>query len=218
MSKPCRWTIVLVVAMLSGVVACIAAAQNAAPSPAVRTAGTVALLDVKCVLENHPRLKAQKAELKAALDRVAAESQGQKKTILQVGERLKDFREGTPEYKQLETDLAKRQAEFAANRQLQGRDLARKEARMWHDAYQELCDVTSRYAQQHGIAAVIQFANDPVDPDKSESVLQYMSRPVVAYRTDLDITQAILQELTRSDANRAVPGQRPRTAVPQPSR
>jgi hypothetical protein len=63
--------------------------------------------------------------------------------------------------------------------------------------------------QQRGIDMVLRFNGSPVDPEQINSVREFINRPVISYRSDLDITKPILEDLNRAGA-RAAPVAPPR--------
>jgi outer membrane protein len=122
-----------------------------------------------------------------------------------LNERLQEFRKGTPDYKQMEEELAKRQADLQVQVQLRKNEFLQREAKIYHTVYMEIWQVTDDYAKQNGVDLVLRFNGDPVDVDRPDSVLTFINKPVVWYQKNMDITPAILGELNRSapTANRA---------------
>jgi Skp family chaperone for outer membrane proteins len=209
MSRLYDWTAKIVTVLSVSIAAQSVLAQDAPPPRVTRaTAGpTIALLDVAYIFKYHTRFKAMMAEWKRECERAETETRTQKNAIVQLGERLQEYRSDSPEYKELEARFLKRQADFTAKLQLRKRDLARREAKIWCGVYKEICDATNYYMQQHDVGVVLRFSGEPVDPDQVDSVRDLILRPVVAYRSDLDITPAILRDLNRPDPNQAVPAQ-----------
>jgi Skp family chaperone for outer membrane proteins len=216
MSKLCCLSGTVIVVSCLALVARIGIAQNASQSPAGPVAGQViALLDVKYIFEHHARFKEQKKELNAEVERATAEDRAERTAIVQLNERLQEYRSGTPDYKTVETEIASRQANLTAKLQLRSREFGRKEAKLLCNVYREICDSTNQYAQQHGIDMVLRFSSESADPEQPDTVWQWIARPVVAYRNGLDITPAIVQDLNRSETSRPAPGQQPKVPFPQ---
>jgi Skp family chaperone for outer membrane proteins len=208
MRRTCSWVTTAAAVLSVFVWTHVAAAQNQSPPPAGQAARgpTIALLDVGYVFKNHNRFKGTREDLKADAERTQTELKAEANAVAQLGERLREFRSGTNEYKSLEAEMAKRQAELSARVQLWKRDMTRSEAKIINNVYKEICDVTDYYAQQHGIDIVLRFDGDPPDPEQLDSVWTHVNRPVVSYRSDMDITQAIMQEMNRGGPNRAPTG------------
>jgi Skp family chaperone for outer membrane proteins len=217
MKESLGWLTIASAVVLAFVGTRIAAAQNQSPSPAAPAVRgpTIALLDVGYIFKNHNRFKGMKEDLTADAERTQAELKAEANAITQLGERLREFRSGTPDYKSMETQIAKRQAELNAKAQLWKRDMARNEAKVISSVYKEICDAADYYAQQHGIDMVLRFDGEPVDPEQIDSVWAHVGRPVVSYRSNMDITPAILQETNRSGPARAAPAQKQRVPFQQ---
>jgi Skp family chaperone for outer membrane proteins len=208
MSRFYGWALALTIALSGCLVAERVMAQNPPPSPVSRApAGpTVALVDIGYIFKNSQRFKTMMEELKADVERIKAESKAQRAEINELGDRLRQYRNGTPDYQALEGEIAKRQAQFTATSQLRGRDIARREAKIWLDVYREICDATNDYMQRNNIDMVMRFNGDPVDPEEPDSVREFLARSVISHRSELDITPAILQSMNRGGVNRPVPG------------
>ena len=211
MSKRCGWIAGVIVVLSLGVVVQGALAQNQPPAAAARPAAgpTIALLDIAYIFKNHSRFNGMIEEIQADLKRFQAETTAERNAISQLNERLQQYHRGTPEYKSLEEEITKRQAGLAARVELQKKEFVRREMKVWCNAYKEICDATDYYVQQHGIDMVVRFNGEPADPEQPDSVGAFLSRQVISYRSNLDITGAILQMLNRPGPNRAASVQPP---------
>jgi Skp family chaperone for outer membrane proteins len=202
-----RWA-VLATAVLS---LCYMISLAVAQAPARPAGGpNIALLDVSYIFKNHARFKLAMEEMKADVERAEAQVKGERETIGKLAERLNEFRKGTQDYQQMEEDLAKRQANLQVQVTLQKNQFLQQEAKIYHNVYQELWQVTDYYCKQNGVDMVLRFNGDPVDVDRPDSVLTFINKPVVWYQKSMDITPSILQELNKSApapsaANRAAP-------------
>lgn len=183
-------------------------------APGVSASGAIALLDVTYVFKNHARFKALMAELQADVDAAEASVKKDQGNLKALAERLEGYRAGTPEYKQLEEELAKRQSDMAVQVQLQKKDFLQREAKIYHNVYQELMQEVDYYAANNGIALVMRFNGDTVDASKPEDVLRDINKPIVWYPKDRDITPFILQRVNRPEANPVNRGAAQRTGVP----
>ncbi|MCE5301709.1 MAG: OmpH family outer membrane protein [Planctomycetaceae bacterium] len=206
MKKSLSWAAPLAVVLsLCGLVSPVAAQNRPAAGP------NVALLDVSYIFKNHARFKAMMEEMKADVERAEVQVKGERDTINKLVERLQEIHKGTPDYKQMEQEIAKRQADLAVRVNLQKNEFVQREAKIYYTVYQEISQATDYYARQNGIDMVLRFNGDPVDTEQPQSVLAHINKPVVWYQKQLDITPAVLQELNRNAIN---PGQAARPGVP----
>jgi Skp family chaperone for outer membrane proteins len=177
--------------------------------------GTIALLDISYIFDKLPRFKQMLEEMKADVDRAEQEVKVERDAIKKLMDRLEGFK-GTPDYKAMEEEVAKRQGDLAVRINLQKKDFMLREAKIYHNVYKEVQQETEYYCAQNGIDVVLRFNGDPVDVDKPDSVLAFINRPVVTYARDRDITKPILDRLIARGAMPAAQpvGQRPSPTVP----
>jgi Skp family chaperone for outer membrane proteins len=172
-----------------------------APASQPTTGPRLALLDVSRIFKNHQRFKGMMEDMKADVERAEAQVKSERDAISQLADRLQEFHKGTPEYKQMEEDLAKRQAELAVRVNLQKNEFLQREAKIYNSVYQEIWQATDYFCKQNRIDMVLRFNSDQVDVDRPDSVLAFINKPVVWYDRGLDITDAILQDLNRTAIN-----------------
>jgi Skp family chaperone for outer membrane proteins len=191
----------------------------AGPPPAARpqvTPPLIALLDVACIFKQHVRLKALMDQMKTDVDRAEAWVKNERDAVTKLAERSQDFRPGSPDYKALEEEIAKRRADLAVKIQQQKREFLQREARNYYNVYQEIQQEVNYYCAANGVAVVLRFSREGADVEKPDTVLAYINRPVITYAKDLDITDLILSQLNRRPAggDTSPVGVRPRPGVP----
>jgi len=163
-------------------------AYNAAP---------IALVDISYIFKEHLRFKAKMEQMKADVERAEAEVKSQRTMIVRLAEQLRELRSGTPDYKSLEEEITKRQADLSVRVSLQKKEFLQSEAKIYHDTYQEVLYEVDHFAKAKGIAMVLRFNGDPVDTENPQSVLTYINKPVVWYSQDRDITKVVLDQLNQ---------------------
>lgn len=211
MKKFPRWAVLAAAVLSLGYLMSMAVAQG----PARPAAGAnIALLDVSYIFKNHTRFKGMMEDMKADVERAEAQVQTEKETMGKLVERMGEFTKGTLDYKQMEEDLAKRHANLQVQIQLQKKEFLQKEAKIYHNVYQEIWQTTDYYCKQNGIDMVLRFNGDKVDVEQPKSVLTFINKPVVWYQDRMDITPFVLQELNRTAPNPAAARQPARPGVP----
>jgi Skp family chaperone for outer membrane proteins len=186
----------------------IAVAQGPAAQP--MAGSRMALIDVSRIYKSNARFKGMMEDMKADVERAEAQVKAQKEAITKLAERLQELNKGTPDYNDMEKDLAKRQADLAVAVQLQKNEFLQREATIYHNVYQEIWQETDYFCKQNRIDMVLRFNGEKVDVNRPDSVLAFINKPVVWYAPDMDITDQILQQLNRrainpGPANRAAP-------------
>ncbi|MEE8450621.1 MAG: OmpH family outer membrane protein [Thermoguttaceae bacterium] len=181
-----------------------ASAQGPGPLPArqpVRPAysgSPIALVDVSYIFKEHLRFKTKMTEMKADVERAEADVKEIRTTIMRLAEQLQLLRIGSPDYKALDEEITKRQADLAVRVQMQKKEFLRREAKIYYQTYQEVLYTVDNYAKNNGISMVLRFNGDPVDMEVPQSVLQHINKPVVWYAQDRDITKVVLDQLNRT--------------------
>ena len=189
----------LAVAAAFGQTAIHAQAQPPAAAPAApRAAGPaahVAVIDVGYIFKNHARFKQAMDKMKDEVMQAENALKAERDRINGLMEQLKGFNVGTPEYKKLEAEVAKAQGDFSVNAQLQKKDFMDREANVYLQVYKEIERAVSQFARDHGIAVVHRFDGDPVDPSDRNRILGSITKPIVYYDPQFDITPEILKML-----------------------
>ncbi len=168
----------------------------AAPSPrSAAPAAHVAVVDVGYIFKNHARFKAEMDKMKDQV--MAAENalKGEQERIKGLMDQLKGYNPGTPEYRKFEGEVAKAQGDFSVNAQLQKKDFMDREAKVYLQVYNEIERAVSQFARDHGIAIVHRFDGDPVDPSDRNRILGSITKPIVYFDPQFDITPDILKIL-----------------------
>ncbi len=178
------------------------------------TGNGIALLDVSAIFKNHGRFKAMMSEMETDVKRAEETMKADRDTIRSLSERLKEFNAGSPEYKQLEADIAQRQSNLNVQVALQRKEFLQRESKIYHMIYQEIEQEVAYYAQQMGIAVVLRYSSESSDPNKPDDVLRDINKQVVWSAQGLDITGTILQRLNSRSLNPVNPGPASRQGVP----
>lgn len=169
------------------------APRTVAPPPRA-AAGAVALLDVNYLFDNHPRFKRMMTEMKGDVQRAEEQVKVERDNIRKLYEKLDQFK-GTPDYKAMEEEAAKRENDLKLQIALQRKEFVQREARIYYNVYQEIQQEVDYYCKQNGIDLVLQFNGTPVDVENPESVLKHINKLPVYYAQDRDITPIIRRNL-----------------------
>lgn len=171
--------------------------QAPAPQQHQQVASPIAILDLPYLFRNHLRFKQMDEVLKVEIQNAEAQFMTEQKAMREAAARLGELKAGTPEYKQLEEELAKRDADMALRVNIMKKNFAEKKAKNYFDVYQETMRNVSFHAQQAGIVLVINFNGDPVDGNNPQSVIQGLNSTVLYKHPGVDITPVILELCNR---------------------
>ena len=119
-------------------------------------------------------------------------------------EQRNQYNVGSPEYKQLDEEIARLKAEFNLKAGRIRKDFLEREAKVYYQTYLEVSNAVQYYAGQHNIGLVLRFNGDQVDPNRREDVLRAINKPVV-HQNSIDITPDVLALLNRGGAGGIAP-------------
>jgi Skp family chaperone for outer membrane proteins len=166
-------------------------AQSGSAPPATHTA----VIDVGYIFKNHTAFKAAMDRMKDEV--LAAENslKAERDRINGLMEQVKGFNVGTPEYRKLEAEVAKAQGDFNVTAQLQKKDFMDREAQVYSQVYVQIEKAVAQFARENGIAVVHRFDGDPVDNSDRNRILGNITKPIVYFDPQVDITPDILRML-----------------------
>jgi Skp family chaperone for outer membrane proteins len=167
----------------------------ARPVAPARPAGTsVAVIDLQEVFKNHARLKMAMEDIKKDTEALNARMRAEQKKLEKMVLELKELRPGTIDYKTREEEIAHVDSNVRVQLQLERKGLREREVKLYFNAYEEVVGAVERFAQDNGIALVIRFNAEEIDPSNPESIMAGLNRHVV-YQRNLNITEFVLAEI-----------------------
>ncbi len=166
-----------------------------APPSAASTTTLVAVIDIAKVFESHPTLKVNLELLQQRARQTEGELETQRQQLSQRNQKLAELRVGSPQYLQMEKDLARQLADLQVQARQKKKDLLQREAQQYYGAYQEVLTAIGRIAQRHSISLVLRYDSRSPNPEDPPSVMQGLQREVVLQR-NLDITNLVIDDLS----------------------
>ena len=183
-----------------------------APPPAAAPSGTsVVVIDVAYIFKNHGRFNARMNDIKKDVEAFDAQIRTEQQNLQTKMEGLKSFGPSSPEYRNLEVECARADADLRVKAGLKKKEFLEREARVYYDVYKEIEATVKVFCQQYRIGLVLRFNGDDMKPDDRASVLNGVNKAVV-FQQNLDITEHILVKL---NGTAAPPTQTP--GAPQPT-
>jgi len=167
----------------------------------------IAVVDVAYIFKNHPGIKAQVTEVENNLKKFDGQLKGQREELKTMIEKLKAFKPGSPDYTNLEEQVASMDSKLRLDMTRKRKELAEAEAKIYYDNYQRIAAGVKFLAEHYKINLVLRYNSEDMDLDKGDSVIRGVMRNVVYHDESLDMTKAVMQYLdkTMQVANR--PGQ-----------
>jgi Skp family chaperone for outer membrane proteins len=161
----------------------------------------IVLLDVPYIFKNYPRFKQMSEDFKNEVERIGTDFNRERDSLRKMAEKLDNFVKGSQDYKQLEEEIAKRDADLSVKVQLQKKTFLEREAKIYQTIYQEIEQEVNAYCVANNVDIVLKFNGEPVDINKPDSVLNNINRDVVWYSQNRNITLVILDSLNRRNGS-----------------
>ncbi|NOY42929.1 MAG: OmpH family outer membrane protein [Planctomycetes bacterium] len=156
----------------------------------------IAVVDVSYIFKEFQQFRTAMDGMKKEMEAAEGQLKAERDAVQAKEEQRKQYKPGSPEDKQLDEEIARAKADFNLKAGRIRKDFLEREAKVYYQTYMQVSNAVQHYAQQHNIGLVIRFNGDPVDPNRRESVLQAINKPVVA-QNNIDITPDVLALLNR---------------------
>ena len=156
---------------------------------------SVAILDLTYIFKNHTRFQQMSNDMRRDVEAAENALKNDREAYRKLTEKLEKYKRGTPEYRAMEEELAKRAAELNLQVNIQKKDFLEQEAKIYYTVYQEVIDCVKYYSDTSGMALVLRFNGDPIDRNDPQEVLKELNKSVIYYNRAIDITPIILEEL-----------------------
>lgn len=166
-------------------------AQEKATTPIV-------VLDLSKVFDNHAPFKAKIDQIKANVKAEEAKIQQRGEQIKARVQKLSALDPNSAEFKALETETARLQAQVQADMQLKRKSFLEEEAKVYFETYQELKAAVKEFAESNRIGIVLRYSSEEIDQANRQSVLAGINQPIVYNQGGLDVTKYIIDRLQRS--------------------
>jgi len=208
--------------LISGVLAVVFSTVSATNAQQQNSAGAnssrfnMAVVDVSYVFKNYQSFRTSMDSMKKEMEAVESELKSEKDQVHAHEEKRKLYNPGTPDYKKLDEEIARKKAEFNLKAGRIRKDFLEREAKVYYQTYLQVNDIVKYYAQQHNIGLVLRFNGDAVDPNRRESVLQAINNPIV-HQNGIDITPDIIALLNRNPGGSPANGVAPEARRKSPT-
>lgn len=181
----------------------VASAQH--PDGANAAKFGVAVVDINYIFKNHQKFKDSMEGMKTDFQAVEAQMKQKQQSMLQLQEKKKTFKPGTPEFKQIDEQLVRANADLQVEVTGKRKELVEREAEIYFATYREVSQAIKYYAGRQNIGIVLRFNGEDADPTNRESILRNINK-AVHFQNKVDITPDVLALLNRAAAQQAQRG------------
>lgn len=180
-----KLTIAIAVAIVAAGFSQVASAQGG---------GLVAVLDVAKVFRVNKNFDDQMKKIRDEAEMLKTQIQQQQTQIQEDAKKVLTYEVGSEERNRQETEIEQRQAKLRTQARQLEMQLLTREARIYHQTYEQMKQVVGSAAQKNGISLVLRFDSTPVNPENRAEVIKGVNRSVV-YHDQLDLTSMVIQSM-----------------------
>lgn len=180
-----KLTIVIAVAVVVAGFSQVASAQNG---------GIVAVLDVAKVFRVNKNFDDQMKKIRDEAEMLKTRIQQDQTQIQEDAKKVLSYEVGSAERNRQETEIEQRQAKLRTEARQLEMQLLTREARIYHQTYEQMKKVVESAAQKNGISLVLRFDSTPVNPEHRAEVIKGVNRSVV-YHDQLDLTSMVINAM-----------------------
>lgn len=191
-----------------------ATVMGQSPAASSAAAGTrIAVIDVGYVVKNHPNIKQQQTQIRNLIKAAQDEMIKRREALVKEAEKLKEFKEGSPEFNKLQEQLLREETQLKLDMSRKEKEFDEVEAKMAIDFYKQLQTLITRMAEHYQIDLVLRSNREEPDLKQPATIQMALEKGVVYSKPTLDMTDAVLQMIKeQSPAAPTAPGA---TGVPQ---
>ncbi|MCA8987715.1 MAG: OmpH family outer membrane protein [Planctomycetaceae bacterium] len=162
---------------------------------------TVGLIDMAHLFKEYRKFSDLRDQLRNDIKASDEKAKQLAEQLQAMQAKMKELKEGTPDYQQLESQLIQQSTQFEAFRKTQQKDFLRRESKIYKDVYMEVVEAVGQYASYYNYDVIIRFSRDGVEEtDNAQELIQNMNRQVVWFNKGIDITDAVLKYLNQKYA------------------
>lgn len=157
---------------------------------------SIVVIDIGKVFKEHVRLTQAMKLLGEEVKKYDGYLRQQQGDLKGMAEQRSKEKPGTPGYKNLDTQITKRQSELQLEMQLKKREFMEREAKLFYNTYTEVTQKVAQFADANKIRLVIRYDSEPIKRDDRNSVLKGVNNEVV-FQRNLDITSVIIRSVNQ---------------------
>jgi Skp family chaperone for outer membrane proteins len=161
-----------------------------------------AVVDITYIFKKYSKFNQQMEGMKKAMEQADSQLKADRDAVASKEQMREQYQPASPEFKQLDEEIARLKAEFQLKAGKIRRDFMEREAQVYYTTFMEVSNAVQYYAQQHNIGMVLRFNGDTVDPNNREDILRAINKPVV-FQNNVDITPDVWALLERGSTQGA---------------
>lgn len=157
--------------------------------------GAVAIIDLPYILKHHGGFNQRLEELRRDAENVENDFKAKRDAIQKMMVQADDLNRGSPDFKKMEEDITKRQANLQVEINIAKKKFQEAEAKIYYEVYQQILGEVKYYAEANHIGLVLKFNGDEANKDNPEEIMREMQKMVLYNSASIDITPVILEKM-----------------------
>ena len=166
-----------------------------AQQPAAAT--RIAVIDVGFIVKNHPTIKQQQTKIRDQVKAAQEDLVKRRENLVKDAEQLKDLKEGSPQFNQVQEKLAGQEAQLKLDMVRKEKELDGIEATMAIGFYKELQTLITSVAEHNQIDLVLRSNREEPNLNQPQSIQMALEKGVVYSKPTLDMTDLVLQMIQK---------------------
>jgi Skp family chaperone for outer membrane proteins len=202
MERPCPASKEAIAVKMRSLIAAFACAilASACLNPGAQAQGApqgtvMAVIDLEFVLKSCDMLKEMDLRFQEDVNAYQAEMKALEKKLKSLEDDIKGVNRGTQEFKDLEEELYKATNEAQVTSKIRERELAERKAKDLFSIYEQVLDVVGGYCNDQSIDLVMICNGAKADKSQVQSMQRVMSRQILYYSEQIDISQQVIDLL-----------------------
>ena len=177
----------------------------------------VRIIDLSQVFKDHTGFNAVTKRMKADAEQAQDALKARQEALTKMAEQLKEFDEGSPDFRQLRETITKQSAELQADFKNTQNEFLEREATIYYNVYQEILDEVTYFCEQNQVSLVLRFNGNKADPNNPQEILRELNKTVFHYDQRIDITPTIVEALNARRPAAGAPRTGSGSGVPRPN-
>ena len=126
----------------------------------------VVVIDIAKIFDQHPGFQQSMEAMKNEVQQVEQGFRERSQQIETLRERMKQYESGTPEYKQLDSQILKIQADGQVEATQKKKEFLEREAQLYFNVYKEIQGEVKTFARMNGIGLVLRYNSAEMEPTR----------------------------------------------------
>jgi Skp family chaperone for outer membrane proteins len=174
------------------------------------------VIDIKFLFTKYEKFDQQMQAIRARVEAAEAEIRREQEALKAKAEQAKGFDPSKAEFRQIEQEVVRRQGDLQLKIATQKRQILEEENRVYYNTVKEVDDAVKIVANRFNLNIVFRIMVEEPNPNNRNEIAMGLSKNIVFYHPQMDVTPYVLQELRRAGGGVAANPNAGRSQPPVP--